>query len=78
MVDGRVDMGMPHHPPQCIELRSRIREIGAVESPKGVAGRIDLRPVVTVDVVHLQFLAVGNGGGEGYGDLGLTVLEGAS
>jgi hypothetical protein len=43
-----------------------------------VAGRIDLRPVVTVDVVHLQFLAVRNCGGEGYGDLGLTVLEGAS
>ena len=42
MVDGRVDVGVPHHPPQCIELRSRIREIGAVESPKGVAGRIDV------------------------------------
>ncbi len=78
MVDGRVDVGVPHHPPQCIGLRSRIGEIGAVESPQRVAGRIDLRPVVTVDVVHLQFLAVRNCGGEGYGDLGLTVLEGAS
>jgi hypothetical protein len=42
MVDGRVDVGVPHHPPQCIGLRSRIREIGAVESPQRVAGRIDV------------------------------------
>ena len=30
------------------------------------------------NMLKQQFLAVGNGGGEGYGDLGLTVLEGAS
>ena len=48
MVDGRVDVGVPHHPPQCIELRSDI--------VKGTAGPklIEMANIADIDKIYIK------------------------
>ncbi|MBO6083536.1 MAG: hypothetical protein J6O90_00430 [Candidatus Methanomethylophilaceae archaeon] len=48
MVDGRVDVGVPHHPPQCIELRSDI--------VKGTADPelIEMANIADIDKIYIK------------------------